>query len=412
MTTDLEALYRDLHAHPELGFAEHRTAGIVVRSMTGLGLDVTAGVGGTGVIAILENGEGPVVYLRADMDGLPVREETGLDYASTDTASDASGGDVGVMHACGHDMHVTCLVGAVEQLVSRRDEWSGTLVALFQPAEELIAGAQAMVDDGLATRFPTPDVVLGQHVFPLPAGIISLHAGTAMASVDNIEITFTGRGGHGSRPETTIDPIVAASSTVMRLQTIVSREVDPKKVAVVTVGSFQAGTKSNIIPTTATLGLTVRTTDADIRQHTVTAIARIAKAEALASNMTVEPELVMMESGEATVNDVAATERLRERFIAEYGAPAVIDVGTVMGSEDVGTLAKPSGAPLVYWFFGGTDPVTYARAEAAGTVAEDIPTNHSPLFAPVMQPTIDRGVNNLTVAALEWLGAESATPSP
>lgn len=405
MTTDLEALYRDLHAHPELGFAEHRTAGIVVRSMTGLGLDVTAGVGGTGVVAILENGEGPVVYLRADMDGLPVREETGLEYASTDTATDSSGGEVGVMHACGHDMHVTCLVGAVEQLVSRRDEWSGTLVALFQPAEELIAGAQAMVDDGLATRLPTPDVVLGQHVFPMPAGIISLHAGTAMASVDNMEITFTGRGGHGSRPETTIDPIVAASSTVIRLQTIVSREVDPRQLAVVTVGSFHAGTKSNIIPSTAVLGLTVRTTDAGIREHTVAAIARIAKAEALASNMTVEPQIVMRESGEATVNDEAATERLRAQFSAEFGTSAVIDVGTVLGSEDVGTLAKPSGAPLVYWFFGGTDLERYARAEAAGTVAEDIPTNHSPLFAPVIQPTIDSGVRNLTVAALEWLSS-------
>ncbi|HYI32674.1 MAG TPA: amidohydrolase [Glaciibacter sp.] len=404
MTTDLEALYRDLHAHPELAFAEHRTAEIAASRMSDLGLDVTIGVGGTGVVAVLVNGDGPVVYLRADMDALPVREETGLEYASTDTATDASGGEVGVMHACGHDMHVTCLVGAVEVLVTRRSEWSGTLVALFQPAEELIGGAKAMVDDGLARRFPTPDVVLGQHVFPMAAGTISLHAGTAMASVDNMEITFTGRGGHGSRPETTIDPIVAASSTVMRLQTIVSREIDPKKVAVVTVGSFQAGTKSNIIPATAALGLTVRTTDAEIRQHTLTAIARIAKAEALASNMTVEPELLMMESGEATINDVAATERLRERFIAEHGASAVIDVGTVMGSEDVGTLAKPSGAPLVYWFFGGTDPVTYARAEAAGTVAEDIPTNHSPLFAPVIQPTIDHGVSNMTIAALEWLG--------
>jgi hippurate hydrolase len=401
---DLEALYRDLHAHPELGFAEHRTASIASTQMARLGLDVTTGVGGTGVVAVLANGDGPVVYLRADMDGLPVREETGLDYASTDTATDASGGEVGVMHACGHDMHVTCLIGAVDELVSRRSEWSGSLVAVFQPAEELIGGAQAMVDDGLADRFPTPDVVLGQHVFPLPAGTISLHAGVAMASVDNLEITFTGRGGHGSRPETAIDPIVAASSAVMRLQTIVSREVDPKHLAVVTVGSFHAGTKNNIIPATATLGLTVRTTDAGIRRHTVDAIARIAKAEALASGMTVEPTLVLQESGEATINDEAATERLRKRFIEEFGSSAVVDVGTVSGSEDVGLLAKPSGAPLVYWFFGGTDPDKYARAEEAGTVAEDIPTNHSPLFAPVIQPTIDSGVRNLTVAALEWLG--------
>ncbi len=405
MTTDLEALYRDLHAHPELAFAEHRTAGIAAGIMSELGLEVTTEIGRTGVVAVLSNGDGPVVYLRADMDALPVREETGLDHASTDTVTDSTGGEVPVMHACGHDMHVTCLVGAVEQLVSRRAEWSGTVVAIFQPAEEVIGGAQAMVDDGLADRFPTPDVVLGQHVFPLQAGIVSLHSGVAMASVDNMEITFTGRGGHGSRPETTIDPIVTAASTVMRLQTIVSREVDPKQLAVVTVGSFHAGTKSNIIPATATLALTVRTTDAEIRRHTVDAIGRIARAEALASNMTVPPQLVMLENGGATINDEVATERLRRRFTAEFGEAAVVDVGTVSGSEDVGTLAQPSGAPLVYWFFGGTDPELYVRAETGGTIAEDIPTNHSPLFAPVIQPTIDFGVRNLTVAALEWLGS-------
>ncbi|WP_394771621.1 amidohydrolase [Lacisediminihabitans sp.] len=403
MTTDLESLYRDLHAHPELGFAEHRTAGIVAELMTSLGLEVTTGVGGTGVVAVARNGDGPVVYLRADMDGLPVREDTGLDYASTDTAVTEDGTEVPLMHACGHDVHVTCLVGAVEALMARRSEWSGTLVAVFQPAEETIAGAKAMVADGLAERFPRPTVVLGQHVAPFPAGLLALRAGTAMAGADSIDITFTGRGGHGSRPQTTIDPIVAASATVMRLQTIVSREVEPGRLAVVTVGSFHSGSKNNIIPATATLGLSVRSVDADSRDRMLASITRIAEAEAQASGMTVAPTIVSVERADATINAAPETERLHRRFVEEYGEAAVIDVGTASGSEDVGELAKATGAPLVFWFLGGCDPQAFAAATAAGTVESDIPSNHSPHFAPVISPTIERGVSHLAVAALEWL---------
>lgn len=400
---DLESLYRDLHANPELGFAEQRTAGIIAGHMADLGLQVTTGVGGTGVVAVLANGDGPVVHLRADMDALPVREETGLDYASVAVSVDAAGASTPLMHACGHDMHVTCLVGAVEQLVERRAEWSGTLVAVFQPSEETIAGAKAMVADGYATRFPRPDVVLGQHVGPLPAGLVAIRPGPAMASTDSIEIVFTGQGGHGSRPQTTIDPIVTAAAAVLRLQTIVSREVEPGLLAVVTVGNFHAGTKSNIIPATATIQLNVRTVDAQSRTRILASIERIVKAEALAAGMTVEPTLRTIESGGATVNDHAATERVTARFVSEFGEGRVIDVGVASGSEDVGQLALAADAPLVFWFFGGVDAGVYAAAVATGTVERDIPSNHSPYFAPVIQPTIGAGVANLTVAALEFL---------
>jgi amidohydrolase len=224
-----------------------------------------------------------------------------------------------------------------------------------------------------------------------------------MASTDGIDIVFTGQGGHGSRPQATIDPIVAASATVLRLQTIVSREVEPGTLAVVTVGRFHAGSKSNIIPATATLGLNVRTVDPAARERILASIGRIARAEAAASGMTVEPTLTTVDQGDATVNDPAATDRIRARFVAEFGEAAVIDPGVLAGSEDVGELATAAGAPLVYWFFGGTDPAAYQRAVDAGTVERDIPSNHSPLFAPMAQPTIDNGVANLTVAALEWL---------
>ncbi|WEO78928.1 amidohydrolase [Cryobacterium sp. SO2] len=404
MSIDLESFYKDLHRHPELGFSEHRTSALAAGQMRALGLEVTEGVGGTGVIAVLQNGDGPVVHLRADMDALPVREQTGLDYASTGTAIDARGVEVPVMHACGHDMHVTCLIGAVSRLVERRTEWSGTLVAVFQPAEEGIAGAAALVADGYLDRFPRASVVLGQHVAPLPAGVIALHSGVALASTDSIDVVFTGRGGHGSRPHTTIDPLVTAAATVQRFQGIVSREVEPGQLAVVTVGSFHAGSKSSIIPATATLGLNVRAVDPNVRTRVLTAIERIARAEAAASGMTVEPVFTVVEQGDATINDPSATERVRRRFAAEFGEASVQDLGVASGSEDVGVLALAANSPLVFWFLGGIDPATFAAAIAGDSVEQDIPSNHSPFFAPVVQPTISHGVAALTGAAFEWLG--------
>jgi hippurate hydrolase len=407
MSAHLEDLYRDLHRHPELSFAERRTARIVSARLTGLGLRVIEGIGGTGVVGVLENGEGPVVLLRADMDGLPVTEETGLDYASRERSTDDHGVDVGVMHACGHDMHVVCLIGAVERLADRQDEWRGTVLALFQPGEEHGGGAEVMIGDGLYDRIPRPDVVLGQHVFPLPAGRVGVHPGAAMAAVDTLEVTMFGRGGHGSQPETTIDPVVMAASAVLRLQTIVSREVSPKDPAVVTVGTLHAGTKNNIIPSIATLGISVRSFDETVRARLLGAVERIIAAEATASGAPQAPRMEFVERYPVTVNDPEATGRVVDAFHSEFGDDYVVDPGALTGSEDVGNLATAASAPLVYWLLGGVEPEKYFAAVSSGTLDADIPTNHSAHFAPVIQPTLDVGVRALEVAALTWLDARA-----
>lgn len=401
-------LYEDLHAHPELAFQEHRTAAIVAERMKALGLTVVEGIGGTGVAAVLSNGLGPTVWLRADMDGLPVEELTGLEYASTAVATNAEGVETPVMHACGHDMHVTWLIGAMEHLAANRAEFSGTIVAIFQPAEEAIAGAQAMVDDALLSQVPRPDIVLGQHVGPLPAGVVSLTSGAVMAAADDIAVVMHGQGGHGSTPERTIDPVLAAASTVVRLQGIVAREVTPGELAVVTVGSLQAGTKSNIIPADASLGINIRSIEASTRERILASVDRIVRAEAAASGMTTEPDVTLLASAPATVNDGNATERLRAQFVDAFGERAVIDYGTISGSEDVSVLSSSAEVPLVFWFTGGADPVAFAAASAAGRVLHDIPSNHSPYFAPVIEPTLQRGIDALVVAARTFLGAPEA----
>ncbi|WP_425861094.1 amidohydrolase [Arthrobacter sp. TWP1-1] len=389
----IEELYRDLHAHPELSFEETRTAGIAAAELRAAGFDVIEGIGITGVAGVLRNGAGPTVLLRADMDALPVTEDTGLTYASTAT---------GVMHACGHDVHVACLIGAVRELAATQAEWAGTVIAVFQPAEEAGGGAQAMLDAGLYEKVPVPDVVLGQHVGPAPAGMVGAHPGVAFASADSIDITVRGRGGHGSRPETTIDPIVIAAAVVGRLQTIVSREISPQDTSVVTVGRISAGTKNNIIPDDAELGLSMRAYSEDVRLRMIAAIKRIVNAESAASGAP-EPLFEFAESFPVTVNDQLATERTMTAFRSEFGDEAVIDPGPVSGSEDVGLLATAVGAPLVYWILGGADPEKYLAAANAGTIERDIPSNHSSHFAPVIQPTLDRGVAALVTACREWL---------
>lgn len=405
MSLDLSAVYRDLHANPELSFQERRTAGIVAETLGRLGFAVTTGIGRTGVVGVLENGDGPTVLLRADMDGLPVLEATGLPYASTARGTDPDGQDVPVMHACGHDVHVTCLLGASERLVAERDAWNGTLVVLFQPAEEWGGGAQAMVDDDLYARVPTPDVVLGQHVAPFPAGFAAVHAGVAMAAADSLTVRLHGTGGHGSRPETTVDPVYLAASTTVRLQGIVAREISPTDAAVVTVGQLHAGTKHNIIPSEATLGLSVRSFDEPVRAKVLAAIERIVKAEAVASGAPREPEIVYDERFPLTVNDPAATERTAAALRSALGADRVIDPGIISGSEDVGILASAAGVPLVYWFLGGSDPSLFGDALSTGRMPDDIPSNHSPHFAPLIEPTLETGVVALVAAAREWLGA-------
>lgn len=405
MTIDLEALYTDLHRHPELSFQETRTAGVVTGLLAQLGIEYEEGIGRTGIAAIIRNGDGPVVWLRADMDGLPVEERTGLAYASTARGLDPAGLDVPVMHACGHDMHVASLIGALERLVATKDEWSGTIVAVFQPAEEYGAGSQAMIADGVLDRFPRPDIVLGQHVTPLPAGTIGVRSGTQMAASDGLTVTLHGRGGHGSRPHATIDPVVMAAATVMRLQTIVSREVDPRDVAVVTVGSIHAGLKNNIIPAEAKLELSLRYPDDEARAKVMQKVERIVRAEAQASGAEQEPVIAVDHSLPPTINDDEATTRLSRAFDTAFGAGTVIDPGMFTGSEDVSWFAREAGVPLVFWFWGGVDPAAFRAATEAGTIERDIPTNHSPFFAPVLQPTLSRGVENLVVAAREFLRA-------
>lgn len=416
MTIDLEALYMDLHRHPELSFQETRTAGVITRHLEQLGVEFEEGIGKTGVVGVIRNpptgaratGDGPVVWLRADMDGLPVEERTGLEYASTARGTDPAGLDVPVMHACGHDMHVAALLGAVERLVATKSEWSGTVVAVFQPAEEYGAGSQAMIADGVLDRFPRPDIVLGQHVTPLPAGTIGVRSGTQMAASDGLTVTLLGRGGHGSRPQATIDPVVMAAATVMRLQTIVSREVDPRDVAVVTVGSIHAGLKNNIIPAEARLELSLRYPDDEARARVLEKVERIVRAEAQASGAEQPPVIQTLHTLPPTINDVHATARLVHAFDAAFGEGTVVDPGMFTGSEDVSWFAREAGVPLVFWFWGGVDATAYAEALAADAIERDIPTNHSPFFAPVLQPTLSRGVEALVVGAREFLGSPAA----
>jgi amidohydrolase len=394
-TGDLEELYKDVHRHPELSMQERRTAKLAADRLRTAGFEVTAEVGGTGVVGLLRNGDGPTVMLRADMDALPMTEQTGLDYASTVD---------GVMHACGHDMHVAWLAGATAELAATGDTWHGTLLAVFQPAEETAAGAQAMIDDGLFDRFPKPDVILGQHVMPAPAGTIGVRSGVITSAADSFEIRLFGRGAHGSMPEASVDPVVMAAATVLRLQTIVSREVAPAQSAVVTVGALQAGTKENVIPDEATIKLNVRTFDEGVRKHVLDAIARIVNAESEASGAPRPPEITPLDRYQMVRNDSAVADRVRAAFRARFGDERVVEIPPISASEDFGSFGSEWQAPSMFWTVGGTDPETYRQAKEAGRLAE-LPTNHNPRFAPVIHPTLETGVETLVAAASAWLAA-------
>jgi hippurate hydrolase len=340
------------------------------------------------------------------MDALPVLEETGLDYASTARGTDPNGTDMPVMHACGHDVHVTCLLGAAAELAAD-DGWAGTVMAVAQPAEELGTGARAMIADGIYERLGRPDVVLGQHVGPMPAGMIGLHPGAAFATSDSLKVTLFGKGGHGSRPEACIDPIVMAASVVMRLQTIVSRELAGSDTAVVSIGTLHAGTKVNIIPDTAKLEINVRTYDVAVREHILAAIERIVHAEATASNAPRPPIVELVDSFPFLYNDLEGSARTTAVLRGVFGDGAVIDPGPVTGSEDVGVFALTADVPCVFWILGGADPALFAGASTAKellTVMAGVPSNHSPQYAPVIEPTLAVGVAALVAAAKEWLG--------
>jgi amidohydrolase len=400
-----EELYRDLHAHPELSHQERRTASRVAARLQETGCEVHDGVGGTGVVGVLRNGDGPTVLLRADMDALPVREATGLPYASTVTAIDADGAEVPVMHACGHDVHVACLLGAVSVLAAATDAWHGTVVAVFQPAEEVADGAQGMLADGLAELVGKPEVALCQHVLPLPAGVVGTRVGPTLSAADSMRITVHGRGAHGSMPQASVDPVVLAAMIVVRLQTVISREVQPGEPAVLTVGSVQAGTKSNVIPDHAVIALNVRSYDEQTRAAILEAIRRIVTAECEASRSPQPPDFELFDRFPVTENDAEVTEKVAAAFRSQFGDQAR-ELPLQTASEDFSDIPDALGIPYTYWGIGGIDPDSYERARAAGRIAEDIPVNHSATFAPVIQPTLDTGTSALVVAALAWLAPE------
>jgi hippurate hydrolase len=404
-TTSLwqENVYKHLHAHPELSFQESETATLAASKLREFGYEVLEGIGRTGVVGVLENGEGQTVLARADMDDLPVKENTGLPYASTVTASDGAGKTVSVAHACGHDAHVACLLGAAELLAKARSSWGGTFIALFQPAEEVAGGAKAMVADGLRERIPKPDVAFSQHVLSHPAGTIGTQVGPVLSAGDSIRITLHGKGAHGSMPHNSVDPVVLAALIVLRLQTIVSRETMPGEFAVLTVGSSVAGSKSNIIPDRAVLLVNLRTYDKTVRQRMIDGIERMVRAECGASGSPHPPEFEYYDQYPLTENDRVVTEKITSAFRSHFGTENVFALGRVTASEDFSHVPEAFGAPYTYWGVGCTDPKKYEQALKAGRVEQDIAVNHSEFFAPVIEPTLSMGTRALVVAVLTYL---------
>jgi hippurate hydrolase len=397
----VEATYKDIHQNPELSMQEVRTAGIVAQKLRDAGFTVTEHVGKTGVVGLLKNGEGPVVMMRADMDALPMRENTGLPYASTATAVNKKGETVPVCHSCGHDLHTAWLLGAATILSEARQKWQGTLMAVFQPAEETAEGSQAMLEDGMLDRFPRPDVILGQHSLQYRAGTVGYRSGQILTSGDSLLVRFFGKGGHGAMPQNSIDPVVMAASAVLRLQSIVSREVAPSASVVVTIGEIHAGTAENIIPDEAYIKLNVRTTNEAVRDHVLEAIRRICIAEAHASNAPKDPEFEVINNYPLTVNDAEVTQKVSEAFRDNFGERAQ-EVKPVGASEDFGRFGQAWNTPYMFWFVGGTAPETYDQAMREGTYKQ-LPGPHSPFWAPVLHPTLETGIETLLTAAGVWL---------
>jgi hippurate hydrolase len=402
LLAELEDIYRDLHANPELSMQEKRTSGVAAAWLRKCGFEVTEGVGGTGVVGLLRNGDGPTVLLRADMDALPIKESTGLPYASDRTGTDRFGQATSIAHACGHDMHIVWLMGASRILSENRSTWRGTVMAVFQPGEEIGKGARAMIEDGMVKRFPKPDICLGQHVMPLSAGQIGWHVGAMLSAGDSWEVTLFGRGAHGSMPQKSIDPVVMAASAVMRLQTVVSREVAMTDSAVVTVGTMQAGTNENIIPDRALLRLNVRTFKEEVRARVLGAIKRILEAEAEASGAPKPPAFSVLSEFPLTRNDAAATRKVVEALERRFGSERVHEVGSATASEDFGLFGTAWDVPSVFWVVGGIDPETYRKAQEAGK-GDELPANHAPDFAPVIDPTLRTGITTMLAAAGAWL---------
>ncbi len=404
----LDALYLDLHRNPELSLHEEKTAGKLAAKLRALGFEVTEHVGGNGVVAILRNGPGPTVLIRTDMDALPVKESTGLPYASSVTVKNDVGEVVPVMHACGHDIHMTSWVGAATLLAQSRT-WRGTLVFVAEPAEELGHGAAAMLEDGFLKRFPRPDYAVAIHDSALYAsGQVAIVPGFALANVDMVDVTIYGKGGHGAAPHRAIDPIVIAARTIVALQTIVAREVNPLDAAVITVGSIHGGTKHNIIPDEVKLQLTVRSYKRDVQKQLLAAIERITKAEAAAARAPKEPAVVVLQnqSALAVYNDPKLSNRLATALRRGLGEKNVVPGEQVMVSEDFGAFGTAAGVPSVLLWVGAAEPTELANATAAGIF---LPNIHSALFAPDRVRTIRTGTTVLTLSALELLGNPGAS---
>ncbi len=386
---DAHAFYLDLHEHPELSGHETQTAEKLAARLRTAGYDVTEHVGNTGIVALLRNGNGPTIMLRTELDALPVEEKTGLPYASKVHAKDDAGRDVPVMHACGHDVHMASLLGTAEVMARTKNTWHGTLMLIGQPAEETIGGADGMIAAGLFKRFPKPDVAVALHVNnELPAGMVAITPGVYNTNSDSVRITIYGKGGHGAMPQATIDPIVIAARTILSLQTIASREVRPGEMVVVTVGYIHAGTKNNIIPDQAEMGITVRTFKPEVRKQVLAAISRIAKAEAASAGAPREPTVDRYEGTDLVYNNPELAERLRMPLEAALGKTNVLIAEPITPSEDFSYFIE-QGVPGFYFSLGGADPQKFAEARAAGN---RLPSNHSPLFAPDADPAIHAGI--------------------
>ena len=407
----LDVLYIDLHQNPELSLHEEKTAAKMASRLRTAGFEVTEHVGGNGVVGVLRNGVGPVVLVRTDMDALPVREQTGLAYASTVTTKNEAGEALPVMHACGHDIHMASWVGAATLLAHEKDRWHGTLVFVGQPAEEVVHGAAMMIKDGLYTRFPKPDFIVGLHdTNEQPAGQIGIVSGPASAASNSVDITFHGKGGHGALPHRTVDPIVIAARAVVTLQTIVAREVNPFDPAVVTVGTFHAGTKRNIIGDEAKLQLTVRSYKPEVQKQLLAAIERIAKAEAAAALAPKEPTVTVLadEASEVVVNDPPLAARLMSALRRSLGDASVVPAEPTTTSEDFGVFGRVARVPSIQLRVGAIEPTEFARAKAEGRL---LLGPHNSGFAPDRERTIRGGVAALTLSAMDLLGsAKEAGP--
>ena len=402
---DARAFYLDLHQSPELSGHEVQTASKLAGRLRSLGYAVTEHVGGTGIVALLANGPGPTIMLRTELDALPVEEKTGLPYASKVRVKDDSGQEVGVMHACGHDLHMASLFAAAAIMAHSRDTWHGTLMLIGQPSEEAISGARRMLADGFLTRFPKPDIGIALHVFnELPAGKVGVGSGYRYSNADSLRITLYGQGGHGSRPDTTVDPVVLAARTVVALQTIVAREIKPGETAVVTVGYLHAGTKNNIISDQAEMGLSIRSYKPEVRHKLLTAITRITQAEAAAAGAPREPLIEHLETTDAVYNDPALARRLQQVLESKLGQDNTVSVGPSLASEDYSCFVE-AGIPSFYFVLGGAEPGKFAQAQASG---QALPSNHSPLFAPDLDPALRTGIRAEVAVLRDLLNASAA----